>query len=90
MTLWTTRLLLLGAAATVVMACAVLACAAAQQEEPRAKVREGQPAPEVELPATQIDKVLPDKKDAKTLRLKELQGKKHVVLYFFPKAATKG
>ncbi len=54
-----------------------------------AQVKEGQPAPEVELPATQIEKVLPDKKGAKTLNLKDLRGK-NVVLYFFPKAMTKG
>ena len=50
---------------------------------------EGQPAPDIELPATQIAKVLPDKKDAKTLHLKDLRGKT-VVLYFFPKALTGG
>ena len=55
-----------------------------------ADVKEGQPAPDVELPATQIEKVLPDKKDAKTLHLKDLQGKKNVVLYFYPKALTGG
>jgi hypothetical protein len=49
----------------------------------------GQPAPDIQLPATQIGKVLPDKKDAKTLSLKDLQGK-NVVLYFFPKAMTRG
>ncbi len=54
------------------------------------KVTEGKPAPEVKLPATQIEKVLPDKKDAKTLNLKDLRGKKNVVLYFFPKALTGG
>jgi hypothetical protein len=54
------------------------------------KVKEGQPAPDVELPATQIGTVLPDQKDAKTLKLKDLKGKKHVVLYFFPKALTGG
>ena len=53
------------------------------------KVQEGKPAPEVQLPATSIDTVLPDKKDAKTLSLKELQGK-NVVLYFYPKALTGG
>ena len=52
-------------------------------------VKEGQAAPDVELPATQIGKVLPDQKDAKSLKLKDLQGK-NVVLYFFPKAATPG
>jgi hypothetical protein len=54
------------------------------------KVKEGQPAPNVELPATQIESVLPDKKGAKTLRLGDLKGKKNVVLYFFPKALTGG
>ncbi len=53
-------------------------------------LKEGQPAPDVELPATQIEKILPEKKDAKTLHLKDLQGKKNVVLYFFPKASTLG
>lgn len=53
------------------------------------KVKEGQPAPNIELPATKIETVLPEKKDAKTLRLKDLRGK-NVVLYFFPKAKTPG
>ncbi len=53
------------------------------------KVQEGKPAPEVELPATSIDTVLPDKKDKKTLSLKDLKGKT-VVLYFYPKALTGG
>ncbi len=54
------------------------------------KVEEGKPAPDVELPATQIDKVLPDKKGAKTLSLKDFQGKKNVVLFFYPAAMTPG
>jgi hypothetical protein len=49
----------------------------------------GKPAPAFNLPATSISKVLPDKKDATTLSLKDLKGK-NVVLYFFPKAKTKG
>ena len=49
----------------------------------------GKPAPDIDLPATQIEKVLPDKKDAKTLDLKDLRGK-NVVLYFFPRALTGG
>jgi peroxiredoxin Q/BCP len=49
----------------------------------------GEPAPDVSLPATQIDKVLPLKKEARTLDLKDLRGK-NVVLYFFPKAMTPG
>lgn len=54
------------------------------------KVKEGQAAPQVDLPATQIETVFPDQKDAKTLKLSDLKGKKHVVLYFFPKALTGG
>ena len=49
----------------------------------------GEPAPDINLPATQIDKVLPLKKDAPSLDLKDLRGK-NVVLYFFPKAMTPG
>jgi peroxiredoxin Q/BCP len=49
----------------------------------------GKPAPAFDLPATQIGKVLPDKKDATKLSLKDLRGK-NVVLFFFPKAMTKG
>jgi peroxiredoxin Q/BCP len=53
------------------------------------KVEEGKPAPDFSLPATQIDKVLPGAKDKTTLSLKDLRGK-NVVLYFFPKASTRG
>lgn len=82
------RLLLFAAAGLTLLFFAQSSATGQAKED--AKVTEGRPAPDVELPATQIDKVLPDKKDAKTLRLKDLQGKKHMVLYFFPKAATKG
>jgi peroxiredoxin len=51
---------------------------------------EGKPAPAFEVTATSIDKALPDKKDAKTISLKDFEGKKNVVLFFFPKAGTKG
>jgi hypothetical protein len=54
------------------------------------KVAEGKPAPDVDLPATQIELVLPGQKSARTLHLGDLRGKKNVVLYFFPKALTKG
>jgi peroxiredoxin Q/BCP len=54
-----------------------------------AKVEEGKPAPNVELQATSIGTVLPDKKGAKTLKLSDLKGK-NVILYFFPKAMTPG
>jgi peroxiredoxin Q/BCP len=49
----------------------------------------GKSAPSFDLPATQIDKVLPDKKDAAKLSLRDLRGK-NVVLFFYPKAMTKG
>jgi peroxiredoxin Q/BCP len=61
----------------------------AAKDEPQ-KIQVGKPAPDVELPATSIDKVLPDKKDAKTLSLKDFRGKKNVVLFFYPKAMTGG
>ncbi|MFO0965873.1 MAG: hypothetical protein U0793_09865 [Gemmataceae bacterium] len=54
------------------------------------KVKEGDKAPDIDLPATQIGSVFPDKKDAKTLRLSDFKGKKNVVLWFFPKALTGG
>jgi hypothetical protein len=76
------------------VACLALACgrssAGDKDDGSTLRVKEGQAAPDVELPATQIETVLPDQKDAKTLRLKDLKGKKHVVLYFFPKALTGG
>ena len=71
-------------------ALVVAAWLSAAAPDVRADVKEGQPAPNVELPVTQIGKILPEKKDAKTLSLKDLEGKKNVVLYFFPKASTKG
>ncbi len=66
-----------------------LAVAAAALGREGGKVEEGKPAPDFALPATQIDKVLPDKADAKTLSLKDLRGK-NVVLFFYPKAMTPG
>jgi hypothetical protein len=67
-----------------------LAGIASADDKKEGKVEEGKPAPAIELAATQIDKVLPDKKDAKTLSLKDFEGKKNVVLFFFPKAMTRG
>jgi len=52
--------------------------------------KEGSPAPDITLPATQIEKALPDKKGEKTLTLGDLKGKKNVVLFFYPKALTRG
>jgi peroxiredoxin Q/BCP len=68
--------------------CVCLIRAEDKKEEAQ-KVEEGKPAPDITLEATQIGTVLPDKKDAKTLSLKDLKGK-NVVLYFFPKAMTPG
>jgi hypothetical protein len=53
-------------------------------------VKEGQKAPDVDLQATKISTVLPGSKDAKTLKLSDLKGKKNVVLWFYPKALTGG
>jgi peroxiredoxin Q/BCP len=50
---------------------------------------EGKAAPAFDVPATSISTVLPEKKDAKTLSLADLKGK-NVVLFFYPKALTKG
>ena len=54
------------------------------------KLKEGKPAPDIELPATNIGSIFPDKKDAKSLKLGDLKGKKNVVLWFYPKALTGG
>jgi hypothetical protein len=87
MPIWRTRLRPLAAGIAVAVLCLA----------PRSyvlggdgNIKEGDPAPAVDLPATQIEKVVPDRPDAKTLRLADLQGKKNVVLYFFPKAMTPG
>jgi hypothetical protein len=51
--------------------------------------REGDMAPDVRLKATQAKTALPDAKDD-TLSLADFKGKKKVVLFYFPKALTKG
>jgi thioredoxin-dependent peroxiredoxin len=50
-------------------------------------MKEGQPAPDVELPAANIATVLPG--SPPTLKLSDLKGK-NVVLWFFPRAMTPG
>ena len=55
-----------------------------------AKLQEGKAAPDIELPATSIGTIFPDKKDAKTLKISDLKGKKNLVLWFYPKALTGG
>ena len=72
----------------LLLTTASLSLSAAQGDT--AQVDVGKAAPAIDLPATQIEKVLPDKKDAKTISLKDFEGKKNVVLFFFPKAMTRG
>src|ERR1700716_3002747 len=47
------------------------------------KVTEGQPAPDVTLEAATA-------KGSKKVNLKDYQGKKNVILFFYPKAMTSG
>jgi hypothetical protein len=53
------------------------------------EIKEGSKLPTIELPAANVGAVLPDRKDAKSLNLKEIKGK-NIVLFLFPKAMTKG
>lgn len=71
--------------ATTVLALALVVPASAQE---LAKV--GSKAPDIRLPATQVETVLPGAKDPQTLSLADFVGKKNVVLFFYPKALTKG
>ena len=61
-----------------------------EKDQDAANANKPSPAPKVELEATNIGKALPDKKDAKTLKLSDLKGKKNIVLWFYPKALTGG
>ncbi|HKB01813.1 MAG TPA: hypothetical protein VKD90_06315 [Gemmataceae bacterium] len=71
----------------VLTACAVLGVA--WPAEAQTAPKEGDMAPDVRLKATQAKKAVPDAKDD-TLSLADLKGKKKVVLFYFPKALTKG
>jgi cytochrome oxidase Cu insertion factor (SCO1/SenC/PrrC family) len=75
-----------GLGALLALLCAGIT--GAREEAPKVEV--GKAAPAFDLPATQISKALPDKKDAKTISLKDFEGKKNVVLFFYPKAMTGG
>ena len=55
-----------------------------------AKLEEGKAAPDIELAATNIVSIFPDKKEAKTFKLSDLKGKSNIVLWFYPKALTGG
>ena len=67
---------------------AVLALALAQDTKPGLP-EVGKAAPAFDAPAINVNAALPEMRDAKRLSLKDLKGK-HVVLFFFPKALTKG
>ncbi|MFO0881026.1 MAG: peroxiredoxin [Gemmataceae bacterium] len=74
------RVLALGLALTVLTV--------AQAEDSKLP-KVGSKAPAIDLPATSIGSILPDKKEAKSLSLADLKGK-NVVLFFYPRALTKG
>jgi peroxiredoxin Q/BCP len=71
-------------ALAALVAAGLAACAAA--DDSKLKVKAGDKFPDVALPATQAEKV---KKDAKELSIADLKGKT-VVVFFYPKANTKG
>lgn len=71
----------------VALAAGVVLSAAA--DDSKLKVKEGDKFPDVPLSAAQIEKAVPDKKDAKTVSIGDLKGKT-VVLFFYPKANTGG
>jgi len=78
---------------TLSFALVALALAVARAEDKKkedAKPEVDKPAPAIDLPATSIKTVLPDAKDKTTLSLKDFEGKKNVVLFFYPKALTSG
>ena len=73
-------------AAAVAVAVA-LAGSIAAADDTMLKVKEGDKFPNVALEAAQIDKL--KLKDAKTVSIADLKGKT-VVIFFYPKAKTKG
>ena len=66
------------------VACFIASPVAA--DDTKLNVKEGDKFPDVPLAAAQIDKV---KKDAKAVSIADLKGK-NVVIFFYPKALTKG
>jgi peroxiredoxin Q/BCP len=69
----------------IILAAALATCTLAVAAEPEV----GKPAPGLGLEATSLDTVFPDAKGKARLELKDLKGK-NVVLFFYPKALTKG
>ena len=76
--------------AGVACVLAGLAWIAAPIQAGGAKLKEGDPAPDIDLQATNDSSIFPDKKDGKSFKLSDLKGKKNVVLWFYPKALTGG
>ena len=72
--------------ASVVVA---LVAGVAHADDSTLKVKVGDKFPAVDLGAAQIEKALPDAKDAKTVSIADLKGKT-VVVFFYPKASTTG
>jgi peroxiredoxin Q/BCP len=68
---------------------ALVAGPAAAQDDSKLKVKEGDKFPDVAVKVVQLDKALPDKKDATEVKISDLKGKT-VVVFFYPKAMTKG
>ena len=71
------------------MALALLAgllTTVAYADDSKLKVKEGDKFPDVKLAAAQIEKAKPD---AKTISIADFKGKT-VVIFFYPKASTKG
>jgi peroxiredoxin Q/BCP len=87
MSLLTSRLL--AAATLAALVGLTVPATATRAGDAPTKVEVGKPAPNIELQATQLETILPDAKDKKTLSLKDLKGK-NVVLFFYPKAMTPG
>ena len=67
----------------------VIVAGMAQADDSTLKVKVGDKFPTVDLGAAQIEKALPDAKDAKTVSIADLKGKT-VVIFFYPKASTPG
>jgi peroxiredoxin Q/BCP len=74
---------------TALLGLGLLAIFATAAEEEK-KVEVGKRAPRITLQAANIQKAFPDKKDAKSLTIPEDVKGKNVVLFFFPKAMTRG
>jgi thioredoxin-dependent peroxiredoxin len=70
-------------------AVAGLLAAPAVAQDDKLKVKEGDKFPDVAVKVVQIEKALPDKKDAKEVKISDLKGK-IVVVFFYPKAMTRG